>query len=154
MGDKLFKMERCGSPTSRTPPPQKISIIPYSPEQHHEAIRYIYSEAFGENPWPADWDAFDEFDPKGVFVASHTQTGEPVGYVISFKRRDFGYISVVAVIPEFQRQGIASGMINAAVDYLQSLHLRKVAIDVYATNTPAVEAYKKMGFRVVETFEE
>ena len=44
-------------------------------------------------------------------------------------------------------------MISAAVDYLQSLHLREVAIDVYVTNTPAVEAYKKMGFRVVETFE-
>jgi len=152
MGNKLFRMKRYGPPTPRTPPPQ-IRIVPYSPEQHHEAIRYIYSEAFGEEPWPADWDAFDEFDPKGIFVALHAQAGKPVGYVISFKRRDFGYISVVAVIPEFQRQGIASAMISAAVDYLQSLHLRKVIIDVYVTNTPAVEAYKKMGFRVVETFE-
>ena len=153
MGNKLFRMKRCGSTTLRTLPPH-ISIAPYSPEQHHEAIRYIYSEAFGDEPWPADWDEFDEFDTKGIFVALHAQAGKPVGYIISFKRRDFGYISVVAVIPEFQRQGIASAMISAAVDYLQSLHLNEVAIDVYVTNIPAVEAYKKMGFRVVETFEE
>ena len=153
MGNKLFGMKLCGTPTPRNPPPQ-ISIVPYSPALHHEVIRYIYSEAFGEDPWPADWDAFDEFDPKGVFVASHAQTERSVGYVISFQRRDFGYISVVAVIPGFRRQGVASAMISAAVDYLRSLHLREVAIDVYVTNTAAVETYKKMGFRVIETFEE
>jgi len=146
-------MKQCGSPTLRTLSP-RINIVPYSPEQHHEAIRYIYSAAFGEEPWPADWDEFDEFDPKGIFVALNAQAGKPVGYIISFKRRDSGYISVVAVIPEFQRQGIASAMISTAVDYLQSLYLNEVAIDVYVTNIPGVEAYKKMGFRVVETFEE
>ena len=152
MRDKLFRMKLCGTPKGRTSPPQ-IDIVPYYSLLHHEAIRCIYSKAFAEDPWPADWDAFDEFDPKGVFVASHTQTDTPVGYVISFRRRNFGYISVVAVIPGFRRQWIASALIRTAIVYLRSLNLGDVVIDVYVTNTAAVEGYKKMGFRVVETFE-
>lgn len=153
MGNRLFRMKLCVPPTLRTLTPQ-ISIVSYFPERYHEAIRYIYFEAFGEEPWPADWDVFDEFDPKGIFVASHVQTEKPVGYVISFKRRNFGYISAVAVIPEFRRQGIASALIRTAIDYLRSLDLSDVMIDVYVRNTPAVEAYKKLGFRVLEIFEE
>jgi ribosomal protein S18 acetylase RimI-like enzyme len=152
MGSKLFRMKLLGTPTPGHLPPQ-FNIVLYSPVLHHEVIRHIYSEAFGEEPWPTDWDAFEEFDPKGVFVVSHSQTDRPVGYIISFRREDFGYISVVAVIPEFRRQGLAPAMITAAIDYLQSLSLREVVIDVHVKNTPAVEAYKKLGFQVVEVFE-
>ncbi len=141
-----------GTPTPGHLPPQ-FNIVPYSPVLHHEVIRNMYSKAFGEEPWSTNWDAFQEFDPKGVFVASHSQMDRPVGYIISFRREDFGYISVVAVIPEFRRQGLASAMITAAIDYLQSLSLREIVIDVHVTNTPAVEAYKKLGFQVVEVFE-
>lgn len=150
--NKLFRMELHDAPMRATLPPQ-IKVVPYSRAGHHDAIRRIYSEAFDENPWPANWDVFEEFDAKGVFLAVHTPSAKPVGYVISFRRGDFGYISVVAVLSAFRHQGIASGLLQAAIEYLRSLNLNTVKVDVYVTNTSAVEAYKKTGFQVVEIFE-
>jgi len=68
--------------------------------------------------------------------------------------KDFGYISVVAVMPEYRRRGVASALISTAIRYLKSLGLSLVKIDVYTTNTPAIEAYTKLGFQVIDAFEE
>jgi ribosomal-protein-alanine N-acetyltransferase len=152
MGKKLFRMKLRGSLPLREPPAE-VRVVSYSPEKHHEAIRHIYAEAFEDEPWPADWDDVEEFDPQGVFVAIHEPTGSPVGYTISFRRGDSGYVSVVAVLPEFRRRGIASAMVSAAVAYLRSVGLQDILVDAFVTSTPAVETYRSLGFRVVKEFE-
>ena len=78
MGDKLFRMKLCGTPKGRTPPPQ-IDIVPYYSLLYHEAIRCIYSKAFAEDPWPADWDAFDEFDPNQGSICRFTHSNRQTG---------------------------------------------------------------------------
>jgi ribosomal-protein-alanine N-acetyltransferase len=136
------------------PLPRSISIERYSRTQHSDQVRHVFGQALKDEPWPQDWDSFEEFDPKGVFVAQHHPTDELVGYVISFKRRDMGYISVVAVIPAFRRQGIASALIRAAIGYLHSLHLSTVKIDAFADSIPAVETYKSLGFEAENVSED
>jgi ribosomal protein S18 acetylase RimI-like enzyme len=152
-GKKLFRMELSGPPLSACMP-HEIEIGSYSPFMHHGAIRQIYAEAFSEEPWPVTWDKFEEFDPNGVFVAVHAPTGSPVGYVIGFRRGESGYVSVVAVVPAWRRRGVASALLQTAVDYLHSLGLGDVKIDVEAENIPALEAYRKLGFQVARTIEE
>ena len=77
-----------------------------------------------------------------------------MGYVICFRRRDIGYISVVAVAPAFQRKGIASALVHTAIDYLHSLQLFTIKIDAFVDSTPAVKTYKALGFKVESTFED
>ena len=131
----------------------KFSIEPYSQGEHSEQIRRVYGEAFDDEPWPQDWASFDEFDPNGVFVARDYVAERVVGYVICFKRGEIGYVSVVAVTPAFQRQGIASALVHTAVEYLRSLHLDTVKIDAFVDSIPAVETYKSLGFEIESTFE-
>ena len=131
-----------------------IAIRPYSEEQHHEAIPNIYARSFGEPPWPSDWDRFEEFDPQGVFVAEDADSHTPVGYVISFRRPTYGYISVVAVLPECRRRGIGFAVVSTAVNYLHGLGVDVVKVDAPADSPPAVGLYKKAGFRVESTFED
>jgi len=150
---KLFRMELV-SDIAPTAPPESTRIVAYCPSLHRGRIPLIYAEAFGEKPWPDDWDDFDEFDPKGIFLATDPPTDKIIGYVISFRRKDFGYISVLAVLPTYRRQGIASALIKTAIQYLRSLGVSAVRVDVHVTNTPAIQAYKKLGFEVVDTFKE
>jgi ribosomal protein S18 acetylase RimI-like enzyme len=106
----------------------------------------MYAESFGEEPWPQNWEEFEGFDPEGVFLAKDGATGRFVGYVICFRRGVSGYISVAAVIPGFRRRNIGSALIQRAIEYLRSLQLTQVIIDVDVKNNAAIEVYKKLGF--------
>ncbi len=129
-----------------------ITVRPWQPGPDHARIPRIYAAAFGRDPWPDDWDCFDEFDPNGVFVADATDG--PAGFVISFAREDFGYISVVAVAPEYRRRGIASALVAAAADYLAGLELATVRIDAYEDSPAAVATYRSLGFEVYDLCED
>ncbi len=126
-----------------------VQILNYDYALHHALIPKIYAESFEDNPWPDDWDTIDEFDPKGVFLATEKNKSDLAGFVISFKRRNFGYISVVAVLPSSQRRGIATALIKEAVRYLKSLGLNRIRIHVEETNLAALQVYERLGFKFV-----
>ncbi len=134
--------------------PEGVVIRPYAKERHHEVIRALYAEAFEDTPWPPDWDGIPQFDPRGVFVAEDKITAVAVGYVISFRRRDIGYISVLAVIPAYRRRGIAQALIWAATDYLHALNIASIQVDAFTDSIPAVSLYETVGFRVIRTYED
>jgi mycothiol synthase len=136
------------------PAPAGIAIVPYQAERHHDEIPEIYARSFAEPPWPADWDGFPEFDPGGVFVAESPGAAETVGYIISFQRKNVGYISVLAVIPAFRRRGIGTALAHRAVLYLRSKGLGAIQVDAFADSTPAVGFYTNLGFRVIRTYQD
>ncbi|MEW6217217.1 MAG: GNAT family N-acetyltransferase [Candidatus Bipolaricaulota bacterium] len=115
-------------------------------------MRSLYGAAFGDAPWPEDWDRFERFDPHGVFVARNADTDHAVGFCVSFCRDAFGYISVVAVLPECRRAGVASALVHAACAYLRGLGLAAVKVDAFTDSLPAVHLYEHMGFTVESTF--
>jgi ribosomal protein S18 acetylase RimI-like enzyme len=129
-------------------------IRSYSAEDDHEVIPSIYERSFDEPPWPKDWDQFDEFDAKGMFVADDVQRRRAVGYVISFKRRDHGYVSVLAVLPEYRMRGIGSALVKTAIGYLRGQGLEVIRVDALADSPAAVGFYRKAGFSIEETFED
>lgn len=67
-------------------------------------------------------------------------------------RDAFGYISVVAVLPECRRAGVASALVHAACAYLRGLGLAAVKVDAFTDSLPAVHLYEHMGFTVESTF--
>jgi len=145
---KLLRMERATTAGNIASPPG-IRIVPYCACLHHALIPGLYAASFKEDPWLADWDSIEEFDPQGVFLGVDEDTQEAVGFVICFRRRDLGYISVVAVVPAYRRRGIASALVGTAIDYLRSLGLDTARIDAYEGSVPAVRTYQKLGFQVV-----
>jgi len=131
-----------------------VQILSYDYSLHHVLIPQIYAESFEDNPWPDDWDMIDEFDSKGVFLATEKDKSDLAGFVISFKRRNFGYISVVAVLPSYRRRGIATALIMESIRYLESLGLNRIRIRVEETNLAALQAYKRLGFTFADKVKE
>ena len=134
--------------------PSSVEIRGYCAKRHHEAICSMYGRSFEELPWSSDWDEFDEFDANGAFVAEDVGTSEAIGYLLSFRRCDYGYISVLAVVPEYRRQGVGFALVRRAVRYLRGLGLRTIKVDALVDATPAVNLYQELGFRVESTFED
>jgi ribosomal protein S18 acetylase RimI-like enzyme len=59
----------------------------------------------------------------------------------------FGHILEVHVKPQYQGKGIATRMLDYAMEDLKKRNVRAVYIDTGANNAEALRLYEKMGFR-------
>ncbi|WP_422447054.1 GNAT family N-acetyltransferase [Thermoanaerobacterium sp. DL9XJH110] len=53
----------------------------------------------------------------------------------------------IAVQPEHQGRGIGRKLLEAGINYMESLGIKKIKLEVRPDNTPAVNMYEKYGFR-------
>ncbi|MEB3825628.1 MAG: ribosomal protein S18-alanine N-acetyltransferase [Desulfurococcales archaeon] len=60
-----------------------------------------------------------------------------------------GHIVSVAVLPEYRRRGIASALISKSIKLMRdNYNVKKVYLEVRTSNSPAINLYKKLGFRI------
>ncbi|MEM2106045.1 MAG: ribosomal protein S18-alanine N-acetyltransferase [Candidatus Bathyarchaeia archaeon] len=95
--------------------------------------------------------------PETFIVAE--ESGEIVGYImcrIEFGLSDFGFsglikkghIVSVAVMPQHRRKGIGQALITEALNGMRSYGAKQCFLEVRVTNDPAINLYKKLGFKI------
>jgi ribosomal protein S18 acetylase RimI-like enzyme/diadenosine tetraphosphate (Ap4A) HIT family hydrolase len=91
---------------------------------------------------------FDDPSMQGFIAA---MDGEVAGYIRLFFSRDENrlYISSLYLLPEFEGQGMGSGLIEAAEGYATEKGLDELWIGVMVKNRRALDFYKKVGFQFV-----
>lgn len=62
---------------------------------------------------------------------------------------DEGYITNVAVLENYRKQGIGRMLVNALVDFAKDKSLAFLTLEVRKSNTPAINLYSKNGFETV-----
>ena len=98
--------------------------------------------------------------PETFIVAE--ENGEVVGYIMcrietgipSFKLLGItrkGHVISVAVLPENQRKGIGQALMREAMEAMVNYKAKECYLEVRASNVPAVNLYRKMGFEVART---
>jgi [ribosomal protein S18]-alanine N-acetyltransferase len=85
-----------------------------------------------------------------VFLAALDGEGTVMGYVGLMFVLDEGYISNVAVAPEYRRRGVADALIYALIEREKDT-LSFLTLEVRESNLPAISLYSKHGFRTVGT---
>ena len=114
-------------------------------ERHLAALAEIEKACF-HAPWSEKM--LREELGKGIFLAAE-QDGVTAGYVGCQTVLDEGYITNVAVSPDFRRQGIARALITALLDRAKISGLSFVTLEVRASNAPAIALYAGAGFAPV-----
>ena len=97
-------------------------------------------------PWTMDQLRSQLSDERHVFLTAVDNSGAVLGYVGMMFVLDEGYISNVAVAPNFRRQGVADTLISALMTRAEELSLAFVTLEVRAGNEPAKALYAKHGF--------
>ena len=101
------------------------------------------------SPWTREQLLAAYPDERHVLLVAETDTGSAFGYVGMMHVLDEGYISNVAVAPEYRRQGIGDRLIESMLARAEALELSFVTLEVRESNVPAPALYAKHGFQQV-----
>lgn len=59
-----------------------------------------------------------------------------------------GWLNYLAVVPEYQRQGIGQYMVEQATAKLKAINCPKINLQIRTSNTGVIEFYERIGFKI------
>ena len=95
----------------------------------------------GWNQTEADWRRFLWLEPRGCFVAQWA--GEPAATTAAFVFGSVGWIAMVLVDEAFRHRGIATQLVERALQYLDGQGVRTARLDATPLGRPV---YERLGF--------
>ncbi len=113
---------------------------------HVEAIAELEKLCFSD-PWSIKSVESELNNPLSLWLVA--LDGERVvGYIGSQTVLGEGDMMNLAVAPDYRRMGIGEGLVNALVAALNERGAARLALEVRASNAPAIALYEKLGFVV------
>ncbi|MBE0511466.1 ribosomal protein S18-alanine N-acetyltransferase [Candidatus Bathyarchaeota archaeon] len=83
------------------------------------------------------------------YVMCRIETGIPSFKLLGITRK--GHVISIAVLPEHQREGIGCALMREAMEAMVNYKAKECYLEVRASNVPAVNLYRKMGFEIIRT---
>ena len=120
-----------------------ISVIPIE-QRHIKEIARLEEICFSE-PWSEEG-ILEAYRLGTKFFAAEADK-KLIGYIGIKAFIDEGYITNIAVFPEFRRRGVAKALLNKVFEFAKEKGLSFVSLEVRPSNTEAVSLYEKTGFR-------
>ena len=121
--------------------PNRLNIRPLEKDDltFADSIR----AAAGWNQTIADWRRLLSHEPEGCFLGEWE--GAPAGVVTTTRYgNELAWIGMMLVHSEYRRRGIATALMDAAIEYLRSKKVSCIKLDA----TPdGAKVYKRLGFR-------
>lgn len=96
-------------------------------------------------PWSMEMLMAELISPTCRYYAAE-EDGVLAGYCGMQYVLDEGYINNIAVDPAYRRRGIASALMDRAIDVARELELAFLTLEVRESNTAAIALYEKFGF--------
>ncbi len=112
--------------------------------EHIKAIAELEKVCFSE-PWSEETLLSAFKTGTRFFVA--VKNNKVLGYVGINCIIDEGYITNVAVSPEYRRKGVGEALLNCVFSHALDEGLGFVSLEVRESNAPAISLYEKFGFK-------
>ena len=109
-----------------------------------DALCVIESACFN-TPWTRIGFA-DFFENECSLCLIASIDGCVVGYVGMYIIDDVCEITNIATLPEYRKRKVATSLMNELIDICKARSVRRVILEVRASNLTAISFYKKIGF--------
>ena len=124
-----------------------VRIVPMNGD-HLDEVAELERVCFS-TPWSRNMLSEElENDCSAILVALDGQD-HGVGYAGVQVILDEGYITNVAVRPEYRRRGVAGKLLRVFLDFAKAHQLAFLTLEVRASNASAMALYEGLGFRNV-----
>ena len=125
-----------------------VKIVPMTAD-HLEELEKLERICFSR-PWSRKMLAGELENQCAAFlVAEDSVSGRVLGYAGLMVVADEGYITNVAVFPEYRRQGIAAQILQVFLQFAAANHLAFLTLEVRPSNAAAIALYQGFGFEEV-----
>ena len=125
-----------------------VKIVPMTADQLEE-LEKLERICFSR-PWSRKMLAEELENQCAAFlVAEDSVSGRVLGYAGLMVVADEGYITNVAVFPEYRRQGIAAQILQVFLQFAAANHLAFLTLEVRPSNAAAIALYQGFGFEEV-----
>lgn len=111
----------------------------------------LYNRCFLASPdpfCPLDLEQAKKLDTEGIFVA--VIWGNMSGFIACFVEEEeegiYGEITGIGVLPQRRRKGVATALIQKAVEYFIDAGVEEVYCEVYEQNEPSKQLITSYGF--------
>ena len=123
----------------------KVKVVPMKAD-HLEELERLERICFSR-PWSRKMLA-EELDNQcaAFLVAEEPLTEKVVGYAGLLVMADEGYITNVAVFPEYRRRGVAEQLIAVFDSFARGNRLAFLTLEVRPSNAAAIALYQSFGF--------
>lgn len=125
---------------------ETVSVVP-AEEAHLSVLARLEKLCFS-SPWSEQALREGLHEPSTVFFTA-LLGNEPAGYLGMQAPADEGYITNVAVFPEYRRRGAARALLRRAARYAEEKGLRFISLEVRRSNFAAIRLYESEGYRPV-----
>ncbi len=123
----------------------KVNVVPMTAD-HLDELARLEKVCFSR-PWSRQMLAEELGNACAAFlVALEKGTEKVVGYAGLLVMADEGYITNVAVFPEYRRQGIAGQLLEVFLHFAQANDLAFLTLEVRPSNEAAIALYQGYGF--------
>lgn len=127
---------------------RQIRIVPMTAD-HLDELERLERICFSR-PWSKRMLAEELDNACAAFlVAEDGETGAVLGYAGLLAMMDEGYITNVAVFPEYRRCGIAAKIIEVFMNFARGNQLSFLTLEVRPSNEAAIALYQSFGFEEV-----
>ncbi len=126
---------------------KKIRIVPMNAD-HLDELERLERICFSR-PWSKRMLGEELENQCAAFLVAEDEDGKVLGYAGLLVMMDEGYITNVAVFPEYRRMGVAAKIIEVYMNFAKANRLAFLTLEVRPSNAAAIALYQRFGFEEV-----
>jgi len=113
-------------------------------------LRRLEKECFNKDAWPLI-DLIAVLSLSNIIRLKAIDLNKMIGFIAGDinTRQKIGWITTIAVKPDFQRKGIASKLMETCIDYMDQPTIR---LSLRPSNLAALNLYTKLGYYKIDTW--